>query len=350
MNFIKPPRLNVGDTIAVLSPSSGLASLFPHVYEQGLIHLRDKFGFKILEMPTARMDDDLIYPNPKQRADDINTAFANPDVKAIITTIGGDDSVRILEFLDLDVIGKNPKIIMGYSDATTFLTFLNQQGLVTFNGSSIMAGFSQLGELPDTFCKHVETILMSNFDSYSYQPHGVYTERYPDWNDPINVGKIGILKDEVIGWQWVQGQGKVRGHLFGGCIEVLEFMKGTEYFPQVDFWDDKILFFETSEDVPSVTNVKYFLRNYGMQGILKRIKGILFGRARDYSEKQKLELTEMIRTLLTVEFNRPDLPVVANLDFGHTDPQWIMPNGILTEIDCSSKTIRLLECPTQSLS
>lgn len=347
MDFIKPQRLNSGDTIAVLSPSAGLPSIYPHVYEHGLMHLRDIFDFHILEMPTATMDIDLVYRNPKQRADDINAAFANPEVKAIITTIGGDDSVRILEFLDLDIIRKNPKIILGYSDATTFLTYLNQQGLVTFNGSSIMAGFSQLGELPDTFRNHIQTLLMSEFDSYTYRPYGVYTERYLEWNDPANVGKIGILKDEIIGWQWIQGQGKVTGNLFGGCIEVLEFMKGTRYWPQLDFWDDKILFFETSEDVPSLKNVKYFLRNYGIQGIFDRIKGILFGRARDYSDEQKLELTEMISTLLTVEFNQPDLPVVANLDFGHTDPQWIMPNGILTEIDCSAKTIRLLECPTQ---
>jgi muramoyltetrapeptide carboxypeptidase LdcA involved in peptidoglycan recycling len=347
MDFVKPQRLYSGDTIAVISPSSGSSSIFPHVYEHGLMPLRDKLGLKILEMPTATLDDNLLYRNPKRRADDINMAFANPEVKAIITTIGGDDSIRILEFLDLDTIRKNPKIILGFSDATTFLTYLNQHGLVTFNGPSIMAGFSQFSDLPDAFHNHVQTLLMSKFDSYSYPPYGVYTDGYLDWNDPDNVGKIGILKDEIIGWQWVQGQGKVTGNLYGGCIEVLEFMKGTRYWPQLDFWDDKILFFETSEVVPSVDNVKDFLRNYGIQGVFDRINGILFGRARDYSNGQKLALTEMINTLLTVEFNRPDLPVVANLDFGHTDPQWIMPNGILTEIDCSAKTLSLLECPTQ---
>ncbi len=347
MTFVKPPRLQSGDTIAVLSPSSGLPSIFPHVYEHGLMHLRDSFGFNILEMPTAKMDIDQVYRNPKQRAGDINQAFANPEVNAIIATIGGNDSIRILEFLDLEMIRQNPKIIMGYSDSTTFLTYLNQQGLVTFNGSSIMAGFSQLGELPDTLHNHIRTLLMGEFDSYSYQSFGVYTERYLDWSDPANVGKIGTLKDEELGWQWVQGERTVTGRLFGGCIDVLEFMKGTRYWPTLDFWNDKILFFEASEEISSVTNIMYFLRNYGIQGIFERISGILFGRARDFSDEQKFELIDMIHTVLTVEFNYPDLPVVANLDFGHTDPQWILPNGVLTEINCSAKTIRLLECPTQ---
>jgi muramoyltetrapeptide carboxypeptidase LdcA involved in peptidoglycan recycling len=346
MSITKPARLKTGDTVAVLSPSAGLPNLFPHVYEHGLMRLRDTFGLRVKAMPTAMLDDDTLYRDPKRRAEDINAAFADREVKAIISTIGGDDSVRILEYLDLDVIKDNPKIIMGYSDATTFLTYLNQQGLVTFHGPAIMAGFSQLKSLPSIFEEHIRAVLMSNFESYTYQPYGVYTEGYPDWGDPANVGKVEPLQADRLGWQWVQGEGRSTGRLFGGCIEVLEFMKGTRYWPAPDFWDDKILFFETSEEVPSIEVVKRFLRNYGTQGIFKRIQGMLFGRARDYSAEQKIALTEMIRALLTVEFDRPDLPVVANLDFGHTDPQWILPNGAQVEIDCSARIIRLVECPT----
>lgn len=147
MNFVKPKRLKQGDTVAIISPSSGLPNLFPQVYQHGLKQLRERFNLNIKEMPTAMMDMDTLYRNPQRRAEDINAAFADPTVDAIITTIGGDDSVRVLPYLDLDTIRANPKIIMGYSDATTFLTYLNQHGLVTFNGSSIMAGFSQLGAL-----------------------------------------------------------------------------------------------------------------------------------------------------------------------------------------------------------
>ena len=79
------------------------------------------------------MKADELYKNPKIRADDINAAFADKDVKAVFPSIGGDDSVRLLNYLDLKTIIRNPKVIMGYSDTATLLTYLNQSGLVTFN-------------------------------------------------------------------------------------------------------------------------------------------------------------------------------------------------------------------------
>ena len=279
---------------------------------------------------------DSLYRHPQHRADDLNAAFADPDVKALFITIGGDDSVRILEYLDWDTIQANPKIIMGYSDATTLLTTLNQQGMVTFHGPAVMAGLSQLGALPTSVTDHIRTLLMTGFDNYTYQPYEGYTPRYRDWSDPANVGQIEPMQPDNIGWQWVQGEEQVQGRLFGGCIEVLEFMKGTRYWPEPTFWDDRILFFETSEEVPPVPVVQRWLRNYGIQGVFQRIRGILFGRARDYSDAEKLALADMIRDTLTVEFDCGALPVVANLDFGHTDPQWILPLGTLAEIDCSS--------------
>lgn len=343
---LKPPSLKAGDTIAVLSPCSGLAYTFPYVYDLGLENLRNTFGVNILEMPTAMMDNDTLYASPEKRAQDINNAFANPKVNAIIVTIGGDDSVRILEYLDIELILKNPKIIMGYSDATTFLTYLNQKGLVTFNGPAVMAGFAQLQAYPKHVTEHIRRMLMTQIARYSLPYFEGYTERYLNWQTPENAGQVEPLKKDDIGWQWIQGQGKVEGRLFGGCIEVLEFLKATKYWPEPAFWDDKILYFETSENAPSIDCVKYFLRNYGTQGIFGRVKGILFGRARDYSNENKLALIDMIRKVLDVEFKQADLPVVANLTFGHTDPQWVMPNGILTEINCDEKTISLLESPT----
>jgi len=342
MPFIKPRRLKAGDTIAVLSPSWGGPSRFPQVFDLGLRNLENAFGFKIKEYPTARMDADETYRNPEIRAKDINDAFADPEVSGIIASIGGDDSVRILPFLDIEKIKTSPKIFMGYSDTTAINCYLNAHGLVTFNGPSILAGFAQLRHLPNAFAEHVRDILMSPAGTYVYKPYEAWTNNYVDWNTPGYDGETAPFQPNL-GPKWIQGSGRADGVLWGGCIEVHEFLKGTQFWPSQQAWQDTILFFETSEDKPTVSNVKYMLRNYGSMGVLDQVKGILFGRARSYTEAEKLELEEMLVQIVTGEFGREDMPIVANLDFGHTDPQWIMPLGIRAEIDCDQRRLRLLE-------
>jgi muramoyltetrapeptide carboxypeptidase LdcA involved in peptidoglycan recycling len=343
MGFIKPERLRKGDTVAIISPSWGGASVFPHIYESGIETLKS-WGLKIKEYPTARADADKIYHDPKMRADDINNAFKDLEVKAIITTIGGDDSVRILPYLDPEAIKNNPKILLGYSDTTTLTTYCNQLGLVTLNGPSIMAGLSQWKSLPKEFQDHVFQFLFDPQESYQYIPFKQYSNGYLDWSKKENVGKI---KDPVKteGWKWLQGNSVTKGNLFGGCIEVMEFMKSTKFWPKEDYWNNKILFLETSEDKPSPEQIKLMLRNYGMQGIYDKISGLLIGRARDYTEEEKKELYENITKVVSKEFGKSDLPVIANLDFGHTDPQYILPLGVEAEINCEKKIFRLLESP-----
>jgi len=344
---IKPKRLNEGDTIAVLSPSWGGPSRFPHVFDLGLRNIESRFGLKIKEYPTARMDADETYRNPKIRAEDINKAFADPEVSAIIASIGGDDSVRILPFLDLETILANPKIFMGYSDTTAISTYLNFNGLVTFNGPSIMAGFAQLRYLPDSFTDHIRQILMKPFDTLQYEPYDQWTNQYVEWTTPGYDGEVSPLLENAEKWHWLQGENRVQGRLFGGCIEVLEFLKGTPFWPDGNFFKNKILFFETSEDKPTVSILKYMLRNYGSAGILESLNGILFGRARSYSDQEKADLDKMIVQVVSGEFGRSDMPIVTNLDFGHTDPQIIMPIGILAEIDRRNRSFALKESVTK---
>jgi muramoyltetrapeptide carboxypeptidase LdcA involved in peptidoglycan recycling len=343
--LIKPAKLNPGDTVAILSPSWGGPNLFPHIYQHGLKVLQEEFGLVIKEYPTARAKPDFLYHQPQARAADVNQAFADPAVKAIIASIGGDDSVRILPYLDKELIRRNPKILMGFSDTTTLLVFCHQLGLVTFNGPSVMAGFSQIPSLPAAFAAHIKTILFDAPESYDYQPYPVWVDGYPDWGHIEHTGQVNPIQPNTTGWRWLQGNSVGQGELFGGCMEVLEFLKGTDFWPPRNFWQNKILFFETSEEKPTPNQVKYILRNYGSQGILDQITGLLFGRPRDYSDLEKKSLYENIISVVAIEFGRSDLPIVANLDFGHTDPQWIMPLGVKAEIDCQKHRLRLLESP-----
>lgn len=337
----KPNILKKGDTIAIVSPSWGGPSICPHIYENGVKNLK-QLGLNIIELPTARMDAKKLYMNPQIRAEDINNAFYDQHIDGIVATIGGTDSARILKYLDMNIIKNNPKFLMGYSDITTLTTWLNQHGLVTFNGPSIMAGFSQWNSFTDEYRQYIEDYLFISKGNIAIPEFSSYSDGYPEWSDKNNIGKINQLKEND-GIHFIQGRGVAEGELFGGCLEVLEMLKGTDYWPESSFWQNKILFLETSEDKPSIDYVKFWLRNYGIMGIFDKISGIVFGRARDYSMEEKLELEKTILSVVNDEFGNSDIPIVCNMDFGHTDPQIILPLGVKYRIDSENKKIIQIE-------
>ena len=346
--LIKVKKLQPGSRIAIISPSSGLPFLFPETYELGLKNLKEIFGFRIVEMSTARMSPEELYKNPKLRADDINRVFVDESIDGIITSIGGYESVRILKYLDIDVIKKNPKLIMGFSDATTFLSYLNYLGMVTFYGPSVMAGFAQLKYFPSQCIEHIKKILFSEHFPYRYFPYIRWTNGYKEWSNKNTLGECTEFFNNDAGWIFLQGNKSTQGRLWGGCIEVLEFIKSTDYWPDKTFWHERILFLETSEEKPSPNRVGCMLRNYGIQGILKKVKGVIFGRSKDYSFKEKEELNKIILNVIRDEFDVCDIPVITGMDFGHTDPKLILPIGCMVNLDPVTKDITLMESPFNS--
>lgn len=334
-------KLKEGDTVAILAPSSGVATDFPHVYEEGLRNLKEVFNLKVKIYPTARMSSQYLHAHPELRAKDVNDAFADPAVRGIITTIGGDDSIRILPFLDEKIIKNNPKIFMGYSDATVLLVYLNMLGLISFHGPSVMAGFAQTKYLPLSFQSYIHSFLFGDTKNFLYEAFESYSDGYEDWSIKAKKGCPKKLQKND-GWQWINGTATTSGALFGGCIEALEFLKGTKYWPAESFWDNKILFLETSEEKPTVDQVKYMLRNYGVQGVFQRISALFFGRANFYSKAEKKALEKVILGVVVGEFGAKEIPIVTNMDFGHTDPQFILPLGVEIEVSPLKKTIRLM--------
>ena len=133
----------------------------------------------------------------------------------------------------------------------------------------------------------------------------------------------------------------MEGHLVGGCLDVLDFLRGTPWWPGPAIWDGAVFYWETSEEAPPLDQVKYWLRGYGMLGMYERLAGMLVGRPRSYSPEQHTALPDVITRVVAEEFGRPDLPIVLGLDFGHTDPQMILPNGGRVIIDPAAGTITL---------
>lgn len=334
---VRPRHLDAGDTVAVLSPSWSGPAAFPLIFDRGLAVLRG-WGLEVREFPTTR----AVRPGPEARAADVNAAFADPNVRAIFSSIGGDDSIRLLPYLDAAVISANPKILMGYSDTTTLLAAARRMGVVTFHGPSVMAGLAQIDALPAVHREHVRAMLFEPAATYDYTRYGTYVDGYPDWADDALVGRVNPAHEDD-GWHVVQGAGTVTGELFGGCLEVLDWIRGTSAWPVGDEWSGRLLFTEPSEEIPTATQVERILRSFGVLGIFDRITGMIVGRARDQTTAQKAALEDTFRAVVGGEFGRPGLPIVANLDFGHTDPQWILPLGVRAELDVDRRTLRLVE-------
>lgn len=338
---LRPRHLEPGDAVAVVSPSWGGPSHFPHVYEHGLAVLR-AWGLEVREYPSARARSDLLRRDPQSRADDLNRAFEDPSIRAIVASIGGDDSIRLLPYLDRVVIAANPTILLGYSDTTTLLVAARRLGLVTFHGPSVMAGLSQMGALPAAYERHVRDLLMTTGDGYAYPGFGGFVEGYPDWADPTRVGDVNAWQTDS-GTRVLQGSGRVVGELFGGCLEVLDWLRGSWAWPDSDEWSGRLLFLETSEEKPSPLQVERVLRTFGVAGMFDRVAGIMLGRPRDHSVEERVALEGAIQAVVADEFGRPDLPIVAGLPFGHTDPQWVLAIGVHAELDVDGGTLRLVE-------
>lgn len=248
----------------------------------------------------------------------------------------------MLSLLDEATIAANPKILMGFSDTTTLLVAVRRLGMVTFHGPSIMAGFSQMAALPPAYQAHVHDLLMEPGSRHAYVPYDSFAEGYPEWRDPATVGHTNPLRPDN-GWRVLQGTGRVTGELFGGCLEVLDWLRGTSAWPVGDEWSGRLLFFELSEEKPTPVQVRRILRSFDALGIFDRVVGILVGRARDHSVEERLALEAAIQDVVAVEFGRPELPIAANLPFGHTDPQWVLPLGVKAELDVDARALRLVE-------
>ena len=161
MIFKQPSRLKFGDKVAIVSPSAGLPHIFPWVYEQGLNRIKEVFGLEPVEFPSARQSPEYLSKNPKVRAEDINTAFADPSIKGIIATIGGNDQIRILPYLNKDIISANPKIFMGYSDCTNLHLFLWNLGIISYYGGAVMTQFAMGGGMQEYTINSIKKLFLT---------------------------------------------------------------------------------------------------------------------------------------------------------------------------------------------
>lgn len=338
-----PPKPVPGDRVAVISPSAGLPGILPLPYELGLERLRTEYGLEPVEYPATRR----MGSTPRERADDIHAAFADPDVKAVMASIGGDDQITVLPLLDRELIRANPKPFFGYSDNTNLLAHLWNTGIVGYHGASVMGELGRPGAMDPLTAESVRAALFTSGE-YELRPAERWRDVDRDWADPATFESEPETRPGT-GWTWVNADRVVEGRSWGGCLEILAglLMADREIPHDLSVHDGGVLFLETSEELPSSEEVFRVLRNMGERGLLQRFSALLMGRAKTWSFERPNSPQEGARyaaeqreaVLRAMGAYAPDTTIVLDVDLGHTDPQIVIPYGGVIRVDGPARRI-----------
>lgn len=331
----EPPKLEEGDTIALVSPSGSAGSLFPHRMEAATEALQE-LGFETKEYSTTRSTGEFNWNSgtPEERAEDLMSAFTDEDVDGILTTIGGLTADSILPHLDFEEIKDNPKFFCGYSDITVIHYALNEKAnLQTFYGP---AAITQFGEHPEPLEYTVEHFMNAVEREWKgdIEPSEEWTDELLDWMNKEDLERPRE-RNENNGYEWLR-EGSAEGEIIGGCIPSLLRVSGTEYWPD---HEDKIMILETPEGEEAGTpytpdNAEADLAQLQLMGVLDEINGIVIGRPYQYSEEQEDNLKDIVERYT-------ETPVLYGADIGHTDPQVTVPYGAEAKIDSEENLFKL---------
>ncbi|QJC22074.1 S66 family peptidase [Arcanobacterium buesumense] len=338
--LISPSVVHPGDKVAVLSPAWAAPAYFPQLHEQAKQRIESELGLIAVDFPTTC----AMGASLADRAADVNTAFADPDIRAIFTTVGGDDEICLTKLLDPELVRQDPKPFFGYSDNTNILNWLWHNGVASFHGGATQV---HLGSGPGIDPIHLLTLRSALFGDDVVLPIVSESEDYGlDWSDPQALTH-GVHREPAMPVEFIGSDQQVRAATWGGCFEVLDQLAIAGRLPDARELEGKILMLETSEIMPPPDYVGRWIRAFGERGYLSAAAGLMFAQPvvddRDnpvpYEVQQSRRLTYLEYVLTHVSSYRDDLLVVVGAPFGHTRPQAIIPYGGEVTLDPQAETI-----------
>lgn len=307
-----PPPLNPGDTVALVSPSS--ATDEPFNFELARETL-EALGFRVKPGAHLRARRGSLAGTDAERAADLNTAFADPEVKAVICMRGGSGAARLLPLLDYAAIARQPKVLLGYSDITALHCALHARtGLVTFHGPVAASSWNRFN--------------VDQFRRLFFERELMQYRNASDRGDEL------VPRDNRT--VTLRG-GKARGELVGGNLTVLTALAGSPYLP--DF-AGKILFLEDVGEAPY--RIDRMFSTLRLMGALDRLAGVIFGQCTDCEPGPgygSLTLAQILDDYLVPL----DIPAYRGAMIGHVREQFIVPIGAHVEMDADAGRFRLLE-------
>jgi len=339
--FVNIPKLQKYDKVAILSPSFAAPGAWPDVYELGLSRLRNVFNLEPVEFPTTKK----VGASKVERTKDLIAAFENKEIKAVIASLGGDDQVTYIKDLPSKPFKNNPKPFFGYSDNTHFMNFLWLNSIPSFYGATLFTQFAEPGKINE-FTVNYLNIALFNHGKYELKSSDKYSDIGLDWDDSENLKKQRIYESNE-GWSWDKND-NVKGITWGGCLESIDqLLKHKIAIPSLKDFENVILLTETSEEIPDPDYVSSVYKEMGEKGILEKIKAVLVGRPKAWEfdnqkskkEKEVYRKIQIDTILKSVRKYNANIPVIQNLDFGHTEPQIPIPYGGEINIDSENKKI-----------
>jgi muramoyltetrapeptide carboxypeptidase LdcA involved in peptidoglycan recycling len=325
--------------VAVLSPSGRAAALFPGPYALALARMQN-LGLETVEYPTTT----AAVASPQERARDIQDAFADPRIEAVFATIGGDDQIKVLPHLDLDILRANPKPFFGHSDNTNLHIVLWNLGIPSYYGGSTMVTFGRAGEMHPVTQRSLEAAL--RHEGFQLNEPAEYGDEDLDWRDFKSDAHPPMQDAES--WKWHGRVDRVEGRGFGGNLEILDFqLRAHRWLQPNEAYAGCVLFLETSEELPDAEYVYRVLMGMGERGLLQQFAAVLWGRpkawnfeTRNNPQQRKtyvdLQYAAVLRAF--AEYH-PEVPLVVGVDFGHTDPQYVLPSGGRIVVDAAEQSI-----------
>lgn len=310
MAIVKPKRLKHGEVIGLISPASSPEDLSR--IDRGVNYL-EKLGYRVEVGKSVGLKEGYLAGSDKQRLDDLHDMFKRKEVKAIFCIRGGYGSGRLLDKIDYNLIKKNPKIFVGYSDITALQSaFYAKTGLVTFAGPMVAVDF------------HDEV--------------SAFTEEV-FWRTITSDKKIGKLKNPRNEKFFMLSKGRSVGRLIGGNLTVLSSLIGTDYFPRMK---DAILLLEDINEAPY--RIDRMVNQLRLIKVFKQVKGVVLGHFVDCVEPDPTKSSFTLNEIIIEYFQKQiKLPVVYNVKHGHIKDNITVPFGVKCVLNASLGFVDITE-------
>jgi muramoyltetrapeptide carboxypeptidase LdcA involved in peptidoglycan recycling len=337
-----PPKISPADRVAVVSPSFAAPGRFPELHEQAIRRLREDLGVEPVEYPTTRRLD----APAAARAEDLMAAYADPAIRAVLATIGGDDQITVLPHLDPKPFQADPKPFFGYSDNTNLLNWLWNQGVASYHGGSTMVHIARGAGLQPIHTESLRAALFAGGDR-EIHPIESFSEEEVSWEDSASLTRSAPSIPSP-GWIWHQPDARVSAPTWGGNLEILHWnLAADRWIRPVEDYAGCVLLLETSEEMPPAEEVFRMLRNAGERGLLQQFPAVLvaaakataIGHERPPDQRQQYRDEQRAAILRALDDYHPAAMAVFGVDFGHTTPQWILPYGGRITVDGPARRI-----------